>query len=205
LLRSAAAAGPLIATLPSGAALAQTSAVQCVISEQEAPSDEQPQGVTQVADHYVRVAGFIEKWKVLATNQDVDVYHIPDVSSGLGYEVYVYAAPPNTGEWFDTDPSVATFLKSEPAAFLYLYSADYPALSKSAVATTPGSVVPADCEVTDPLSWPNEPSVPEGPKPPDHCFAPLAVQVGPPAQDGNVPLTHSCLCSINPTACVIPP
>ncbi len=66
LLKAAASAGPLIATLPSGEALANASALQCVINEQEGganpPADPIVSNPPPPEDHYLRVDGEIRRY-----------------------------------------------------------------------------------------------------------------------------------------------
>jgi hypothetical protein len=204
-------AGSFIATLPSGAALAQASAVQCVINEQVAPPDDRPAGFTQTLDRYLRISGSIERWTeqdpATSTNYPVNVYFIPDGNTGLGYDVRVYGDPPvgfslppgrSVGDWFDKDLSLVSGPEDiESAAFLYLYGVESSVEDPSDVNVVPGSVVPGGCNIAPGLTWPDPPS-PIGDAPPNTCFHPVAVQTEAGAM-GNVPLTHSCLCSIDPT------
>jgi hypothetical protein len=204
LLRSAGVAGPLIATLPSGAALANASAVQCVIAEQQTDRVE-PDGRVFALDKYVRVMGAVESWQLKPSGGSpavaVRIYYLPATSTGLDFDVRVYGdLRPDSkelGDWFDTaDATTSTPLKSRDAAFLYEYKVANTVPEKSDVSFIEGDLAPADCEV-ETLDWTGSPFG-DKPSSPEHCFFPMAVQVAP-QQPGNVPLTYSCLCSLDPT------
>lgn len=199
LLKAALSTGPLIATLPSGAALAQSSAIQCAINEQE--SNSQPLGVVPSPDGYARTVGFVEVWPVGGT--DYQVYHI-------GEEIFVYgdnsnlASAPSTGSWFDRAQSSATQPKSQTEAyFLYQFDAARPIEGPEDINVVTGGAMPGGCTI-DPTvpPWPGGadgvPS-PSGPRSAEHCFYPMAIRVEG-AQQGNIPLAYSCLCSISPGA-----
>lgn len=216
LLKAAASAVPLVATLPSGEALAQASALQCVINEQNG-TKEQPEGEETkedpLSDSYARIAGTVESWfinnpnnpsaRVLAT-----VYHIVTDSD----EIHVYGDNqpglnlPVRGTWFDSSVAVIPSpLGTSDAVFLYAYEADRsPIEEKEDVHVDTSTGLPTSC-IIDPAipPWPGPtgtPSTPAGPSSTGgtHCFYPLAVQA-PSETPGNVPLTYSCLASFQRT------
>jgi hypothetical protein len=203
LLKAAASAAPVIATLPSGAALAGSSSLQCVIKEQngdKSPPEniEEPQ-----ADHYARleVDSYIEIWRIQdptnpASDIFVRVFHV----TMDGEEIYVYGdntAPgvPIMGSWFDTASATGPFRRN-PAAFLYGYNATTsPLAEKDDLKVNPTTLLPSECVIdTDIPPWPGAPESPAGPDDKKHCIFPFAVRADVDTP-GNVPLTHSCLTS----------
>jgi hypothetical protein len=210
LLRAAASAGPLIATLPSGAALAQASAVQCAVAEQEAVASDQPAGVQSILvdDRRVRITGEVRLYQSETNPNDVVlVYYIP-AGTVAPTDIYVYGDPaPNVGEWFDTTNYVL-LPGAQTVGFLVQYEAtSYPVADPSHIAvpvapTDPERATkPGACEITNAPDWSDdmEAGAPVAtPTSPDYCFYPFAVQVVP-EHPGNIPLAYSCLCSIQPT------
>ncbi|HBG96418.1 MAG TPA: hypothetical protein DDY14_14130 [Chromatiaceae bacterium] len=205
LIKAAISVGPLIATLPGGEALANASALQCVVKEQDG-TKAPPSGVgVPLADNYLRVAGQTQLYRSFV--------RVEDGGAGQGnILVYRYeldgetilvvgdnptnssAAPPGT--WFDLTVSPPPFPigSPTPASFLLLYDANNaPITDKSDVAVDASTGMPTGCNMTAPI-WPGPPTSPTGPQSPQHCVYPMAVQV---AQDtpGNIPLTQSCLTS----------
>jgi hypothetical protein len=209
LLKAAVSAAPVIATLPSGEALAQSSALQCVISEQNGdkspPEDIEPQTVPP-ADNYARLAGTIERWVIPdptapTSTISVEVFHV----TIDGDEIYVYGRNtatgiPSMGSWFDRSIAKPPIpLKTDAAEFLYGYKADTsPLTDKNHLAVDSATLAPEEC-VIDPgiPSWPGPlgtPSTPAGPDEKKHCIFPFAVKADV-ETPGNVPLTYSCLAS----------
>jgi hypothetical protein len=218
LLRAAASAGPLIATLPSGAALAQASAVNCAVAEQEASVGDQPAPVQNVLidDKRVRIAGEVRLYQSKTDPKDQPlVYYIP-AGTIAPTEIFVYGDPaPNAGEWFDTTDYTIVPGSAQAVGFLVQYDASsYPVADASdiAVPTNPTdpalATKPGACQITNAPDWSDdrEAGAPvDTPTSPDYCFHPFAVQVSP-EQPGNIPLAYSCLCSIQPNnvvACTV--
>lgn len=212
LLKAAVSAAPVIATLPGGEALAQSSAMQCVISEQNGdkspPEDIEPQTVPP-ADTYARATGTIERWIIPNPTSSgtisVEVFHV-DVG---GDEIYVYgrntaSGVPTMGSWFDRSiatPPVA--VGSAPAEFLYGYKADTSPLADiDDLAVNSSTLLPEECVIDHSIpSWPGPlgtPATPAGPDETKHCIFPFAVKADL-ETPGNVPLTHSCLASFQRT------
>jgi hypothetical protein len=209
LLKAAASAAPLIATLPSGEALASASALQCVISEQNGdksqPQGEEPETVPP-RDNYARLSGRVEQWLVEdpsapTERTDAIVYYM--VIDGEDIRVWGEngAGFPEPGTWFDpvsanAFPPVA--VDDFPAEFLYLYQANTaPLATKSDLEVDAATILPAGCTIKSGISWPGPggtPATPSGPSAPEHCVFPMAVQANVGAA-GNVPLTYSCLAS----------
>jgi hypothetical protein len=210
LLKVAASAGPLIATLPSGEALANASALQCVINEQDdttppaqaVVSDPPPEG-----DLYLRVEGEVRLYRSLVSVEDggAGIGNLLVYSYQLdGDDILVVGDNPNNataaplGAWFDLDVLPAPLLLSTtPARFLYLYGTEKtPIENPGDVNVNPDTGMPTeDCFITGP-AWPGDPTSPTGPTSPQHCVYPMAVQVLPNgSRTNNIPLTHSCLTS----------
>lgn len=204
LLKAAASAAPVIATLPSGAALANASALQCVINQQQGQGGA-PAGVLErplpIDDKFVRVPGSIRGYEIpdpggSGSTLLVRVYRIPALPPGSGSDVYVFgdnsdlmSNPPTPGTWFDTGSGSWAGIDN-PAEFLVVYSADpVPIGDKSDVAID-ADLWPSQCEIAEGIpTWPGG-----GPTSPQHCFYPVAVQA-PPNTVGNIALAHSCLVS----------
>jgi hypothetical protein len=206
LLKAAASAAPVIATLPSGAALANASSLQCVISEQN--GDKPPPQGTEApqADNYARldVDSYTEVWRIQdptnpASQIFVRVFHVKID----GEDIYVYgnntaAGVPIMGSWFDIGTATGPF-RQNPTAFLYGYKATTSPLGdKDDIKVNPTTILPEECEIDSEIpAWPGpmgSPATPEGPDENKHCIFPFAVKadVNTP---GNVPLTYSCLTS----------
>lgn len=206
LLKAAASAAPVIATLPSGEALANASALQCVINVQQ--DNNPPEALVSPTlpdeDTWARVVGEIQTWTI--NNPDssegapdeiaVQVYHIP--RSGDATNIYVYGqnsavGVPPAGSQFDTDAAVTgPAADPSPAFFLYQYDAsNAPIEDATDVAVAPGGTLPTGCNFETGLENWSTSSVPPSA---DYCFYPMAVQTSP-NSNGNIPLTHSCLTS----------
>jgi hypothetical protein len=210
LLRAAASAGPLIATLPSGAALAQASAIHCAMSEQNAAAGNQAENVlaSPYDDRRVRVAGE-ERIYQSDTNsrEQVRVYYIPQGTVAPA-AISVHADGAMIGDWFD--PTGYHELKSERrhVGFLVQYetSTSRPDPTQIAVPADPRSMVsgaavmPSQCQITNAPDWSDDLDAgapTDRPRSPDFCFYPFTVQA-PTGTAGNIPLAHSCLCSVQP-------
>ncbi len=225
LLKAAASAGPLIATLPSGEALAAASALQCVINEQNAT--EQPDGVLPgppapgpPPDNYIRIPGKREFYFSITPPPNgagagtIEVYRFNDqngdeiliVGDNAGTSVSPIAPP---GTWFD--PSTALFKSAEEDVwFLRMYYADPNPITGPADVAVDETGVDADgfpapseaCTIENPPGGWNTGSPPP----------PTAPRTGPdgtsgrdciyplavqvdPGSPGNIPLTGSCLTS----------
>lgn len=206
---------PLVATLPSGVALAQASSLNCVIDEQLA----EPEGAAEAEglvftpkpddDKYVRIPGLVQPYIVRNepgdTPYELDVYTIPNVGPDADTLTLVgqsdNPAAPDAGSWFDPDDfDLALEFGSEvDAEFLYLYKVDsFPATSGS-VNFTPSGVPdvpgkPSLCDIEPSIQWPDGAGIPDGPNEEKHCVFPVAVQVK--ESVGNVPLNGTCLTSL---------
>jgi hypothetical protein len=212
LLKAAASAAPVIATLPSGEALAMTSSLQCVIHEQDNSNKPQPNPVVVNADQYVRVPGRREVWQsntsVAAGGAGVgqiEVYRIPDQD---GNEILVVGDNLNTnvnpiapvGTWFN--PATAQPPSPSSSAerqFLRFYRADaFPIASSTNVAADPAPpYLSTGCGTSNPAGGWSQPPAPRAG--PDgsigrDCVYPLAVQADT-RTPGNIPLTYSCMAS----------
>jgi hypothetical protein len=218
LLKAAASAAPVIATLPSGEALANASALQCVINEQngtQLPATERVADTDPPQDNYVRVPGQIQDWLIPSDPNNptgpkttASVYFIDAANNASGQDLYVYgdngAGFPVQGSWFDiTAPGVSGPSAFPPPAnveFLYLYKADNAPITDQSDVAVDGGGLPSDCEIDSTIpAWPGGSTSPVGPTAPQHCFYPMAVQA-PQNTPGNVPLTYSCLASFTATA-----
>jgi hypothetical protein len=204
ILKAAATAAPLVATLPSGEALAGASAMQCAINQQEVDLGF-PEGIvpktTPPQDSYARVEGRIQVWEITDPDDPgqtifVKIYRIPDLNGDL---VYVYGdntdlgttSLPAPGTWFDIT-GLGQPVQQAPAQFLYVYNANRPIDTQNDVAVN--GLVPGGCTIDTTIpAWPGAVS---GPKSPQHCFYPMAIQA-PAKTSGNLALTHSCLTSFN--------
>ncbi len=167
LLQAAAAAAPLIATLPNGAAAATASTAQCIVASREAsPSDVIP---APALDTFVRQHGTMA------------VFHL-DGNTETKETVYSMAAtPPSTyyksdGTVFDT----TGWIKDSETDVLLL-RVFRPTSDTFDPVENPTSM--ADCGST--------------PIPPQ-CIFPVTKQ-DPGSNAGNMGITASCLCSVNPS------
>jgi hypothetical protein len=203
-LKVAASAAPVIATLPSGEALALTSTLQCAINEQDGSSARPAGAVADTdppQDAYARIQGELQTWTIPnpdgnnPANVSIQVFHIPTL------DVYVYGDNPSypsltPGNWFDrNDPNVSGPSRTAAREFLYLYQADTAPLANIGdLHVNPSGLEPSSCEIQSTITpWPND-GGPAGPNSPQHCFYPIAVQANQ-DQPGNIPLTGSCLAS----------
>jgi hypothetical protein len=219
LLKAAASAAPVIATLPSGEALAAASALQCIINEQDGTKGPAPGQVPSPSpDGYARLLGDKETYAIENGSGGflfADVYHVQLPASGEEIRVWgdnAVAGVPEPGTWFspgefgqpDFFLGISDPVATNPWEFLYLYKADSSPLdSKEDIAVNPDGT-PADCDIAPSLEgvWdsqggpPGAPTAPGSP-PGKYCFHPLAVQETAPQTPGNVPLTNSCLVSFH--------
>jgi hypothetical protein len=175
-LLKAASSMPLVATLPSGAALANASSLQCVINEQNDPQQAPGTQLTATPnpDSYIRVDGRIQKWLIGG----------PDVASGgpgtagQVIDIYVYTIngqqitivgdnPQSTsvapaGTWFYPNAKLAgqNFAHQyiprsdtdEQTQFLYVYqSAGLPTVG---VSVDPATKLPTACDIPAQPTWP---------------------------------------------------
>lgn len=176
LLRAAASSAPLIATLPSGAALAQASAFQCLEQLKEIAAGGGPAGETRVApegpggDKFLRVMARATPYR-LSGGQVVT--HYVFTFRGTPFSIDQDGNP-----WVDQGGLVGA---EYDAYLLVIYHAEPDGQTPAATAactTTPSSAPPYA-----------------------NCVFPVAeVET---AQPGNLGLRRSCWCSINPndTAC----
>jgi len=193
LLKAAAYTAPLIATLPSGAARAQASAANCVIELQDNAVDDAPAEVVagDVDDGYIRVDGTVQLCG-LPGGRITDVYRfeIPGRSPSA-------VATDSDGNWVDTG-TLTPFGDEQPVRLLVLY---YPVPADGSLPV--GASVTCDLKGNPPLdlnTWPTPtPQPPADPTDTNYCIAPLAeVSQG---QPGNIGMTQSCWCSLNPNDC----
>jgi hypothetical protein len=206
LLKAAASAAPLVATLPGGEALANSSAMQCVINEQQhSPgpatpfvSDPRPEG-----DTYLRVPGIVQTWASSIGYSNggpgqglVQVFYFPDTTTGdapiwlVGQPQSGVTDPAPFGTWFNRSlPGVSHQPALDvDALFLRMYDVN----SAGDVAIDGSTMLPTDCTISSP-AWPGGATSPTGPQPPPkYCYYPMAVQA-PRDAIGNVPLTLSCI------------
>jgi hypothetical protein len=157
--------------------------------------------------------GYTKRYR-LKDGLEVNVYQIPKSNTGLSHDVTVYGDPPagsrlptgtHVGDWFDESAVGAVAMREKPqeTAFLYLYGVEEKRSVGAGVRVAAETGTPGRCGISAPLQdWPIDPRD-EGPY--NHCFYPIAVQhdLGPME---NVPLTHSCMCSMLPkqtTTCAI--
>jgi hypothetical protein len=211
LLKAAASAAPLIATLPGGEALANSSLLQCVINQQMG-ADEAPKSIRELTDPldtYSREDGFLDFYLAPDPRQPpgttltvlLRVYRIREMPPGAGW-LSVYAdlnLPefPPLGSWFQTGQMGYTLLGSVERQFLRAYgTARAPIQAPTDVAIN--FPLPGGCNFD--VTWPGPAGgTPDGPQEPQHCFYPLAVQSvqGASNNAGNVPLAASCLASFD--------
>ncbi|WP_200242146.1 hypothetical protein [Thiohalocapsa halophila] len=185
LLKAAASAAPVIATLPSGEALANASALQCVINEQNQAG---PPVTVDIPvpddDTYVRVSGEVREYFTEASNAGPGERRTVYFFEGDVPQANILVNP--DGSWFDDTGWQQDNSQTREAAFLVQYNA---------TTTDPTTAeVNTECELevgTD--SWTG---IVTGPRAPQHCFYPMAVKA-PQGNAGNVPLTTSCLASFN--------
>jgi len=181
LLRTAASVAPLIATLPSGAALAQASASNCVLLEQEAAEKgEEPPAIAASTDSYIRVPGS-------RTLYEFPYDNINDEEKGTQKEVYEFTVPGTQrnvsvdaqGNWIDLSTAIKRG-RGEPQYFLVLYK---PIGFQGKVTEL--------CDLENQVHfWPE--GAPQASSP-DYCIAPLAKVSR--SQPDNIPLNQSCMAS----------
>jgi len=188
LLRAAASVAPLIATLPSGAALAQASASNCVIEEQQAAESglDQPEAITASKDKYVRVKGTRRKYTFARTSIHFD--NINDSETAEAKEVYEFVVPgtrrnvsvDEQGNWVDLSGATPSGGPVDQF-FLVIYK---PIGFEGKVTEL--------CDLENQVHfWPE--GAPQ-PSPPDYCIAPLAkVSTN---QPDNIALDGSCVASL---------
>jgi len=181
LLRTAASVAPLIATLPSGAALAQASALNCADKQREAAASglDQPDAIAASMDGYIRVHGTRTRYRFPFDN-------INDEEKAAERDVYEFAVPgthrPVTvdveGNWIDLEKSEAERLGApEDQFFLVLYKAGF------------DGRVSEFCDLETRVQyWPQD--APQASSP-EFCIAPLAT-----ISDENIVLTASCAASL---------
>lgn len=200
LLKAAAASAPLIATLPNGAAFATASTAQCVIEARDASKTDQDStfdAKAALGDGYVRVKGIqteftrvVEsKTRQAGVTQDVDVIKV----------VYSFPSAPST--YYNVDGTVFN-----PAEGGWTKGASQEVYLLRVFVPTDGSGTPVG---TDPQSVDNCSFVSGVAQDiPPQCIYPVG-QRDFYRDDGNMGLTTSCLCSVNPTlvpgACDVAP
>jgi hypothetical protein len=199
----------MVATLPSGEALAIASSLQCVINIQQGAQDS-PDAITPSPDNYLRVPGKLQIWSSSTSQADggagvglVEVYRFPDQD---GQEIVIVGLNENTtpgqfappGTWFDTNTG-GFLVSSTDVYFLRLFgTAQNPILSAADVAIDPATGLATGCTIDLP-SGPNSWMSPPAPRPgPDgtigrDCVYPLALPETDPQAPGNIPLSASCL------------
>jgi hypothetical protein len=166
LLRAAASAAPLVATLPSGAALATASTYQCILDDKDA-SD----GLTKnrggdfvtSLDHWARVPAKRTVWTKTENSTTTTVRAYRFSETGPWYK---------QGDGTEFDPAGYTPSKTEDVYVLQLYQPN---------ATDPTGLVA--CQTQGPASLPN-----------GGCIYPVAKRDT--ADLGNMGVRGSCLCSI---------
>lgn len=172
LLKAAARSAPLIATLPSGAALANASAFQCLEKLQDLAGDGLPAGaVPPSTDRYVRVQAKLEVYEDAALNRRWSVYRIPFSGSDVLVD--------ESGNLFIV-PDDADLTGTTDVELLVLYRARD---------NSPNPVTAdRNCDLNAVTGW--------SPTSPENCVFPIA-KVNT-VQPGNLGMSTSCLCSINP-------
>jgi hypothetical protein len=178
LLKAAASTAPLIATLPSGAALAQASAINCVIEEQGQAVDGLPTAIDPAGDSYIVVTG--ESWYYVG---------LPGgVSDRRVYFFDTLGDPPvrvqvdSDGNWVDVTGATAS--ERQDNTFLVIFSTD----------ADPATSIAESCTISG-VDWSANPDS-VMPTSPEFCIGPIAkVQV---AQPGNIGLSLSCYNSVSP-------
>lgn len=180
LLKRAAQAAPLIATLPSGAVFAQASASQCLISDQEATANGIAPNVVEPPGGWLARPLEYRTFTESSTGNEYDYYIIPDGSDPPFYRVAKdnlddqgspESALPDTsgGDWTETTPDPDN-PPSRNCLQLYVVDEDYTTIE--------------DC--------------PDGA---ERCVWPIEIRTTdvPPQGQGLTGLHQSCLCSFDPT------
>ena len=186
LLKAAVATAPLIATLPNGAAWATASTAQCIIASRDASKDNPDIhfDARGSLDSFVRMVGRQTEFKE---------------KNGPRRKV-VYSFPPNYSPYYDVSGVVfepegwRVLNKSEQT--VYLLRVFVPRDDNGTPSSDPTTVT--DCTF---LSGPSHSIPPQ-------CIFPVG-QRDFSSDFGNMGLTVSCLCSVNPTlvtgACAVQP
>jgi hypothetical protein len=181
LLKAAASAGPLIATLPSGEALANASALQCVINEQENPTTLVE--TSDATDPYLRIDGFLVK----DGSNNVIAYRITGAPFAGGDGLYVDLS----GNRIDP-ASLPTPNTEEATQFLRVYGATNSPITGPEDVTVAVDTTPSGCEIKSGLT-----GYSPYPTAPDYCFYPVAAPRPAFGAPGNVALTGTCLASFS--------
>lgn len=209
LLRAAASAAPVMATLPNGAALASASTLQCVTVEQ---AGNNAQGLVPdvFLDNYMRIPGKLQRYIVPNSSGTGTalalVYYVPVPEGGVTKHVYVYGSPNLVGEtpgsWFDPGATGVSLEQQIDADFLYVYYASQsPITSNTQIKINPSTGKPTECVLESIPDWPgpidgraDTANWATGPSQPRDCFFPIAIKADPDTA-GNTPVTASCLTS----------
>lgn len=171
LLKAAARSAPLIATLPSGAALANASAFQCLTPLQEAATGGAPDGALPSPDGYLRVLAELVIFKNAVLNIETGrAYRIPFAGGTklIDMNGNLFQIPRNSIE----GSSSAVYL-------LVLYRSR----------NTDPVTVDQECDLRTVTGW-----TPTSPK---NCVYPIA-QVSTVQPGGNLGMVASCWCSLSP-------
>jgi len=182
LLKAAATMAPFVGTLPSGAALANASSVQCALFQQAEATQGRPNPITTAEDTYYRVAA--KQWTTgLPPNFDpVTVFQFTALDNSTVVRVdadgnnVVIPAPPN-----DQPPNNAA-----DVYLLVLYVPKDDPLTE--LDLVPSSTKPATCNIPSGADF----SAPPG----TYCIHPIADLEG--TAFGNMGMTGTCLASFMP-------
>jgi hypothetical protein len=218
LLKAAVTAGPVIATLPSGEALAMASALQCIIKEQNGTNDV-PDGAadTPSTDNYIRIPALRESralntagdgYKGLPAGTPFSIYRFFDPSRNevtvFAEDVTVGSVSTTKGTWFDQlddDGNAISDLTSPPVLveLLRIYRADSNPITApgdvavDAFSTDPNGQGPSTgCNLNPDADWTDAPRTLDNTG--ADCVFPLALQE-PKNLPGNIAITGSCLAS----------
>jgi hypothetical protein len=190
LLKAAATTAPLIATLPSGAALANASTQACLAKEVERTTtgDVPPDVDFPNSDTYVHVLG-VEAIYSDGSGSSFTIYYFnldgPFRPGSVGDLALADVSVDSDGNWVDPpDPTQYSITQIE-RRFLRIYQPNADLTDVQEQCTLRAATA----------SWPA--SAPD-PQSPEYCIAPIAT----PGEGSPINIANptSCYCSINPTA-----